>query len=171
MARVRVFDSSGKLTGPVEVKKLVLSDAQWQKRLDPEQYRIGRNKGTEPAFCGGLLENHQAGVYACIGCNLPLFSSNAKFESGTGWPSFFEPVAPENIHEEIDRAYGMVRTEIICPRCDMHLGHVFEDGPKPTGKRYCLNSAVMRFVSNDELKSLAEETDPTSQPATSPSDR
>src|SRR5438874_1065729 len=114
--RVRVITKEGKLSEPLDVPKLVLSDAEWEKRLTKEQYRIGRAKGTEPAFCGGLLNNHEAGVYACIGCNLPLFSSDNKFESGTGWPSFFQPIANENVDEEVDRAYGLVRTEVICNR-------------------------------------------------------
>lgn len=156
MVRVHVIGADGKLTSAVDVKKLVLSDDEWKKRLTPEQYRIGRNKGTEPAFCGGLLHNKVEGVYACVGCNLPLFASNAKFDSGSGWPSFFQPIAKENVIEHVDRAYGMVRTEIICPRCDMHLGHVFDDGPRPTGLRYCLNSDVMKFVADDQLKTIAE---------------
>ena len=155
--RVRVVGPDGKLTPePVESPKLVLSDEEWRARLTDEQYRIGRNAGTERPFCGGLLNNKGEGVYACVGCGLPLFSSDAKFESGTGWPSFFQPVAPENIAEDRDVSYGMVRVEIVCPRCDMHLGHVFEDGPRPTGLRYCLNSEVMRFVPNEQLATLAE---------------
>jgi peptide methionine sulfoxide reductase msrA/msrB len=156
MVRVRVIGADGKLTSAVDVKKLVLSDDEWKKRLTAEQYRIGRNKGTEPAFCGGLLHNKVEGVYVCVGCNLPLFASNAKFDSGSGWPSFFQPIAKENVIEHVDRAYGMVRTEILCPRCDMHLGHVFDDGPRPTGLRYCLNSDVMKFVAEDQLKTIAE---------------
>src|SRR4051812_33970819 len=156
-ARLRLITKEGKLSDPIEVPKLVLSDTEWQKRLTKEQYRIGRAKGTEPAFCGGLLNNHEEGVYACVGCNLPLFSSDSKFNSGTGWPSFFQPISKENVHEEVDRAYGMVRTEIICNRCDMHLGHVFDDGPRPTGLRYCLNSEVMKFVPKDKLASIGEE--------------
>ena len=177
-ARVRVIDKNGKLSDPVEAPKLVLSDAEWQKRLTKEQYRIGRAKGTEPAFCGGLLNNHEEGVYFCVGCNLPLFSSDSKFNSGTGWPSFFQPIAKENVHEEVDRAYGRVRTEIICNRCDMHLGHVFDDGPAPTGLRFCLNSEVMKFVPNAKLASAGEDvaalaaagkaaTRPTTKPAAS----
>ncbi|HEV8605055.1 MAG TPA: bifunctional methionine sulfoxide reductase B/A protein [Tepidisphaeraceae bacterium] len=158
-ARIRVITKDGKLSDPIDAPKLVLSDAEWQKRLTPAQYKIGRAKGTEPAFCGGLLNNHEAGVYFCIGCNLPLFSSDSKFESGSGWPSFFQPISRENVHEEVDRAYGMVRTEIICNRCDMHLGHVFDDGPRPTGLRYCLNSEVMKFLPTAKLATLAE--DPT----------
>lgn len=156
-ARLRVINKDGKLSDPVDLPKLVLSDAEWQKRLTKEQYRIGRAKGTEPAFCGGLLNNHEEGVYFCVGCNLPLFSSDSKFNSGTGWPSFFQPIAKENVHEEVDRAFGMVRTEIICNRCDMHLGHVFDDGPRPTGLRFCLNSEVMKFVPKDKLASIGED--------------
>ncbi len=164
-AYVRLIDPDGKLTPEaVVVPKLILSDEEWKKRLTPEQYKITRGAGTEAAFCGGLLKNKEAGVYLCIDCGLPLFRSDAKFESGTGWPSFFQPVAPENIREKLDTSYGMVRTEIQCPRCDAHLGHVFDDGPKPTGLRYCLNSEALSFVANDQLKS-AGETVPTTKPA------
>src|SRR5438132_12763347 len=156
-ARVRVINKDGKLSDPIDAPKLVLSDAEWQKRLTKEQYRIGRAKGTEPAFCGGLPNNHEEGVYFCVGCNLPLFSSDSKFNSGTGWPSFFQPICKENLHEEVDRAYGMVRTEIICNRCDMHLGHSFDDGPAPTGLRYCLNSEVMKFVPKTKLAGVGED--------------
>jgi peptide-methionine (R)-S-oxide reductase len=113
--------------------------------LTPEERRIILNHGTEPAFCGGLLNNKTDGVYVCRLCGLPLFRSKAKFESGTGWPSFYEPFDPEHIRNIEDRSYGMVRTEIRCARCDGHLGHVFEDGPRPTGLRYCLNSASLKF--------------------------
>jgi peptide methionine sulfoxide reductase msrA/msrB len=169
MVRVRVIGADGRLTPLVEVKKLMLSDDEWKRRLTPEQYRIGRNKGTEQAFCGGLLNNKEEGVYACMGCDLPLFASNAKFESGTGWPSFFQPIAAENIIEHVDTSHNMVRTEILCPRCDMHLGHVFSDGPEPSGLRYCLNSEVMKFVAQNQLKSLAEsvpvaDTQPAAKP-------
>jgi peptide-methionine (R)-S-oxide reductase len=114
--------------------------------LTPEERRILLNQGTEPAFCGGLLKEKGAGVYQCRLCGLPLFRSTAKFESGTGWPSFFEPFDSDHIAEIEDKSHGMVRVEIRCARCDGHLGHVFEDGPAPTGLRYCLNSASLRFV-------------------------
>ncbi len=157
--RVRVIGPDGQLTEPVTMPKVILSDAQWRQRLTPEQFRITRRKGTEPAFCGGLLDNKQAGLYACLCCDLPLFTSTTKFDSGTGWPSFFAPVAVENIRETLDRSLGMIRTEILCMRCDAHLGHVFRDGPPPTGLRYCLNSDAMRFVAQDQIRTLAE--DPT----------
>src|SRR5688572_15724277 len=156
MVRVRVIGSDGQLTPPVEVPRFELSDAEWQKRLTKEQYRILRNKGTEPAFCGTLLDNKKDGVYVCIGCKLPLFDSKHKFNSGTGWPSFFQPVGDENVKEVVDRAHGMVRTEILCARCDGHLGHVFDDGPAPTGRRHCLNSESLTFVERDQLKTIAE---------------
>jgi methionine-R-sulfoxide reductase len=121
------------------------TDAEWLKQLGPERFRILRTHGTERAFCGTLLDNKKTGVYLCAGCDLPLFASTAKFNSGTGWPSFFQPFAPQNITEITDRSHGMVRTEIRCTRCGGHLGHVFPDGPKPTGLRYCLNSEAMTF--------------------------
>jgi methionine-R-sulfoxide reductase len=156
MVKVYVFNDSGKLVGPVESPKLVLSDKQWRDRLTPEQYKILRAKGTERAFCGTLLDNKLEGVYACAGCGLPLFSSDAKFHSGTGWPSYFQPIAKENVAEHSDRSYGMERTEILCARCGGHLGHVFDDGPAPTGLRFCLNSESLKFTAQDKLKSLAD---------------
>jgi len=154
---VRIIGKDGKLTEPVMVPMVVRTAEEWRKRLTPEQYRILRSKGTEAAFCGGLLKNKEEGVYLCLGCDLPLFMSNAKFESGTGWPSFFQPVGWSNIAEVADLSFGMVRTEINCARCDSHLGHIFEDGPRPTGLRYCLNSESLRFLPTGKLAEAGEE--------------
>ena len=154
--RVKVFNREGVVVGPVEVDRVVKSDEAWRQQLTPEQYRIARGKGTEAAFCGTLLDNKRHGVYSCLCCGLPLFSSNAKFSSGTGWPSFFQPIAEANVATHVDRSYGMVRTEILCARCDAHLGHVFEDGPPPTGQRHCLNSESLAFTDETELATLAD---------------
>ena len=145
MIQVHVFDKAGKLVGPLAAPKLELSDADWRQRLTPEQFRVLRSSGTERPFCGTLLDNKRPGVYACAGCGLPLFASDAKFHSGTGWPSFFQPIAPGNVLEVADHSHGMLRVEIRCKRCDAHLGHVFPDGPPPTKLRYCLNSVSLDF--------------------------
>src|SRR4249919_3681839 len=154
MIPLRIFNARGELVGPLSLPKLELTDDQWRKRLSPEQYRILRSQGTERAFCGTLLDNKQTGVYTCAGCGLPVFSSEGKFNSGTGWPSFFQPIAPENVTQREDNAHGMIRVEINCARCDGHLGHVFPDGPPPTRLRFCLNSESLKFTPSEQLASL-----------------
>jgi methionine-R-sulfoxide reductase len=142
---VRLLDAHGQLTAPTNVAKVVKTDAEWRKQLTDEQFRIARGQGTERAFCGAFYDHKKPGIYYCVCCDLPLFSAAAKFDSGTGWPSFFTPIAKENVLSRSDTSHGMTRTEILCARCDGHLGHVFEDGPRPTGLRYCLNSASLVF--------------------------
>ncbi|MEQ8552521.1 MAG: peptide-methionine (R)-S-oxide reductase MsrB [Cyclobacteriaceae bacterium] len=131
------------------IEKIELTEAQWKEKLSEEAFHVLRNQGTERAFTGKYWDNKDAGTYVCAGCQLPLFSSETKFKSGTGWPSFYKPINETNVGRENDSSLGMARTEVHCARCDGHLGHVFPDGPKPTGLRYCINSVSLDFKTKD----------------------
>ena len=128
------------------IKKVTKTNEEWKRILTPEQYSVTREKGTERPFSSPLNEIHERGTFECVACGLPLFSSEAKFDSGTGWPSFFQPIAAENVQEEVDKSIFETRTEVLCARCESHLGHVFPDGPRPTGLRYCMNGVALKFV-------------------------
>jgi peptide-methionine (R)-S-oxide reductase len=146
MVRIVQFDPAGVRTGVLEVEKLEKPAAEWKKQLTPEQFEITRQAGTEMPGSGKYASNHDDGLYHCICCDTVLFDSKTKFESGTGWPSFWQPIAKENVTVRQDNSLGMQRDEVLCSRCDAHLGHVFDDGPPPTHLRYCMNSASLNFV-------------------------
>ena len=144
--RIAEFDAKGARSGVVEVDKVAKTEAEWKQMLTPEQFYVARKEGTERAFSGKYARSKDDGVYKCICCGTALFDSRTKYESGTGWPSYYQPIAKENVHEKTDGTLGMQRVAVECARCDAHLGHVFPDGPKPTGLRYCMNSASLNFV-------------------------
>ncbi len=143
IAKAKAIDGTAKAKG---IKKVIKTDAEWKQILTPDQYNVTREKGTERAFTSPLNDIHDEGIFECVACELPVFSSKAKFDSGTGWPSFYEPISKESVQEQVDKSLFEKRTEVLCARCDSHLGHVFDDGPRPTGLRYCMNGVALKFV-------------------------
>ena len=149
--------TSVQLPDDLSLEKIVKSEEEWKSEMSEQEFYVLRKAGTERAFTGKYWDNKEEGVYLCGGCQLPLFASNTKFKSGTGWPSFWEPIKPGLVAEKTDNSYGMRRVEVLCARCDGHLGHVFPDGPEPTGLRYCLNSVSLDFMSSEKYKSQLEQ--------------
>lgn len=149
MGTIQIFDSHQNKI--IDVDKVIKTDSEWKKLLTPEQYRITTKKDTENPFTCAFENIKEPGVYVCVRCGTELFKSGTKFDSGTGWPSYYEPVSMLNIAEQTDRSLGIIRTEVLCARCDSHLGHVFDDGPPPTGKRYCMNGIALKFVLEGKL--------------------